>query len=98
MTQARVNGRPEQLIWIRLAAAALFEVEFALDCFEIAGTKAARANVLKFGDGGIVIFLFLLIEREFRLEFFCQLFVARDPPLELNERRLIIAAEQAAPH
>lgn len=39
--------------------------------YEIA---AARANVLKFGDGGIVIFLFLLIEREFRLEFFCQLF------------------------
>ena len=58
--------------------------------YEIA---AARANVLKFGDGGIVIFLFLLIEREFRLEFFCQLFVARDLPLELNERGLIIAAD-----
>jgi hypothetical protein len=62
------RARPGQLILIRRAAAALFEVEVALDCSEIAGAKAARASVLEFGDGGIVIFLFLLIEREFRQE------------------------------
>ena len=88
-----MHGRPGQLIEIRRAAAALFEVEFALDCFEIARAKAARANALEFDDGGIIGLLFLLVEREFRLEFFCQLVIADHPSLESVEHKLIVVAE-----